>query len=214
MRTNFYIDGFNLYYAALKSSDFKWLDLRTLATVLFPNDDIQRICYFTARVKPRPNDPTQPQRQQVYLRALQTLINLDIFFGDFRERRKWLPLVRPEPNGAKFAHVIKPEEKGTDVNLATRLLVDGFTDGYEHAVVVSNDSDLATPMQYVKDELRLKVSVVNPSKSPTHRDLVNSATYVKQLRELTWLKASSTRCSRIRTVRSPNPSHGNYVIPI
>ncbi len=182
MRTFVYIDGFNLYYGALKSTGFKWLDLRVLATVLFPNDDIQRVCYFTARVKPRPNDPAQPQRQQVYLRALRTLDQLDIYFGDFRERKKWLPLVRPTADGDKFAEVIKPEEKGTDVNLATRLLVDGFTSGYQHAVVVSNDSDLATPMRYVKDELGLKVSVVNPSKSPTHHDLVNAATYVKKLR--------------------------------
>ena len=31
------------------------------------------------------------------------------------------------------------EEKGSDVNLATRLLVDGFNGDYEQAVVVSNE---------------------------------------------------------------------------
>ena len=33
------------------------------------------------------------------------------------------------------------EEKGSDVNLVTRLLVDGFNGEYEHAVVMSNDGD-------------------------------------------------------------------------
>jgi hypothetical protein len=31
--------------------------------------------------------------------------------------------------------VIKTEEKGSDVNLATHLLIDGFDDAYELAVV-------------------------------------------------------------------------------
>ena len=31
MITNLYIDGFNLYYRALKDTPFRWLDLRKLA---------------------------------------------------------------------------------------------------------------------------------------------------------------------------------------
>jgi len=34
----------------------------------------------------------------------------------------------------------KSEEKGSDVNIATYLLVDAFDDQYETAVVVTNDS--------------------------------------------------------------------------
>ena len=55
--TNFYIDGFNLYYRALRGTPYKWLDLRRLAETLFPGDDIRRICYFTARFDARPEDP-------------------------------------------------------------------------------------------------------------------------------------------------------------
>ena len=36
MITNLYIDGFNLYYRALKDTPFRWLDLRRLAETLFP----------------------------------------------------------------------------------------------------------------------------------------------------------------------------------
>ena len=34
IKTNLYIDGFNLYYGALKDTPYKWLDLRSLAEVL------------------------------------------------------------------------------------------------------------------------------------------------------------------------------------
>jgi len=36
MRTSVYIDGFNLYYRAIKGTAFKWLDLKRLATLLLP----------------------------------------------------------------------------------------------------------------------------------------------------------------------------------
>ena len=34
MRTYVYVDGFNLYYGALKGSHYKWLDLKALFTSL------------------------------------------------------------------------------------------------------------------------------------------------------------------------------------
>ena len=53
--TNVYIDGFNLYYRALKDTPFRWLDLRKLAEILFPQDTIHRVCYFTARYSTCPS---------------------------------------------------------------------------------------------------------------------------------------------------------------
>ena len=178
LRTNVYIDGFNLYYGAVRNTPYRWLNLRRLSEVLFPNDQIERIWYFTALVNPRPHD----LNATVLSSGVAYMPTLDIVFGQFRERRTRLPFANPPPGGPKTVEVIKPEEKGTDVNLATQLLVDGFKRNYEHAVVISNDSDLATPMRYIREELNLKVSVVNPSKIRTHRDLEDAATYVKRLR--------------------------------
>ena len=183
MITNFYIDGFNLYYRALKDTRFRWLDLRRLAESLFPDDEIRVICYCTALLNQRPDNPDQPARQLTYLRALQTLPGLEIHYGTFRPRTKVRRLAEPIPGLPAYVRIVDSEEKGTDVNLATRLLVDGFNGAYEQAVVVSNDSDLASPMRYVRDKLRRKVSVVNPDNNNyTHRDLVHAATYVKRLR--------------------------------
>ncbi len=72
MRTIVYVDGFNLYYGALKGSPWKWLDLFLLfKTILQSHHDIRAIKYFTARVSSTSGDPSKPRRQDVYLRALR-----------------------------------------------------------------------------------------------------------------------------------------------
>ena len=78
LRTIVYIDGFNLYYGAVKGTPYKWLDLRRMCQLLLPPNDIRRIKYFTARVIARPNDPNQPTRQETYLRALRSIPDLEI----------------------------------------------------------------------------------------------------------------------------------------
>ena len=180
--TNIYIDGFNLYHRALKGTEFRWLDLRKLAETLFPGDVIQLICYFTALVNPRPGNPNQLRRQLVYLRALHTLPGFEAHFGTFRPRIKTRPLARPVPGLPRYVEILDSEEKGSDVNLAMRLLVDGFAGAYEQAVVVTNDSDLAGPIKHVRDELGLRVIVVNPDhRNKSNQTLENAATYVKRL---------------------------------
>ncbi len=57
MATIVYIDGFNLYYGAVKDTPYKWLDLEALCRRLLPKDDIVGIRYFTARISARPGDP-------------------------------------------------------------------------------------------------------------------------------------------------------------
>ena len=182
MITNLYIDGFNLYYRALKDTPFRWLDLRGLAETLFPQDSINRVSYFTARLDVRPGNPGQAQRQLIYLRALATLPGFDAYYGVFRSGVKRRPLAEPAPGLPTHVLVRDSEEKGSDVNLATRLLVDGFNGEYEQAVVVSNDADFAGAMRYVRDDLGLRVTLVNPDpRNPSPRQLADAATYVRRL---------------------------------
>lgn len=182
MVTNVYVDGFNLYYRALKDTPFRWLDLRRLAEILFPREAIHRVCYFTARLDARPGNPNQPRRQLVYLRALATLPSVDIYYGRFRSGVKRRPLAEPAPGLPTHMLFMDSEEKGSVVNLATRLLVDGFNGEYEQAVVVSNDADFAGAMRYVRDHLDLRVTLVNPDpRNASPRELADAATYVKRL---------------------------------
>ncbi|MGH8934302.1 MAG: NYN domain-containing protein [Egibacteraceae bacterium] len=185
MATSVYVDGFNLYYGALKGTKYKWLDLEQLARVLLPRDELTRIRYFTARVSARPENPSSPQRQDTYLRALRTLPLVSIHEGHFLSHRIRMPLAEPPSRGPRTVEVVKTEEKGSDVNLATYLLRDGFKGEYDVAVVVSNDSDLTEPIRVVKDELGLAVGIVNPHPpNRRSRELQRLApTFFKQLRE-------------------------------
>ena len=92
MRTRVYVDGFNLYYGALKGTPFKWLDLVTLAYQLLPAGySVTKLKYFTARVSGIP-DAGAPARQQAYLRALATLPEVQVLFGTFLSKTIWRPL--------------------------------------------------------------------------------------------------------------------------
>ncbi len=162
MRTNFYIDAFNLYYGCLKGTAYKWLDLEAFCQLSFPNDEVHRIRYCTARVKARPNDPQQPVRQAAYLRALGTLARVSIHYGHYLQKPVMMPYATPPAGGPATVRVLKSEEKGSDVNLATTLLVDAFDGDFEQAVVVSNDSDLALPIQVVQQRFSLPVVVLFP----------------------------------------------------
>jgi hypothetical protein len=144
-----------------------------------PNDHIHRIKYFTALVTARPNDPEKLLRQQTYLRALRTIPNLEIILGTFLSHEITMPLAPPN-NG--YTRVIKTEEKGSDVNIATHLLVDGFRDDYELAVVVSNDSDLLEPIKFVIRDLGKPVGLLNPHKHPSF-DLQSQTLFTKQIRK-------------------------------
>ena len=77
--------------------------------------------------------------------------------------------------------VRKTEEKGSDVNLATLLLKEGFKDFYDVAVVISNDSDLVLPVEVVKAELGKPVGVLNPHQKPSF-SLRQCASFYKPIR--------------------------------
>lgn len=181
MRTYVYIDAFNLYFGAVKGTPYKWLDLGRLCRILLPRHRIEKIKYFTALLDTRPDDLDRPRRQQQYLRALRTIPNLEIFFGHFLTHTVQMMLANPLPGGPTRAEVIRTDEKGSDVNLATHLLCDGFRGRFECAVVVSGDSDLLAPVSVVITELRLPVGVINPQHKPC-RVLLNTATFYKQIR--------------------------------
>jgi hypothetical protein len=185
-RTNVYVDGFNLYYGALKGRGpgYKWLDLARLVQRLFPDHDVCRLRYFTARVSARPNDLQLPDRQQADLRALATLPGLTVHPGEFKVTYPWMPLYQPSARAGSpltKAQVIKTEEKGSDVNLATYLVFDGCRQDYDEAIVITNDSDLREPVRLVREELQLPVGVINPH-SRARQSLAIKASFSRQLR--------------------------------
>ncbi|MDE0006174.1 MAG: NYN domain-containing protein [Rhodospirillaceae bacterium] len=183
MRTFVYVDGFNLYYGALKGTPFRWLDLVSLfEKVLQPHHDILTVKYFTARVSGTPADPWTPQRQDVYLRALQHFRReVDVYYGHFLSHTVNAPLAQPI-GGRLTAEVIRTEEKGSDVNLAVQLLNDGWLDAYDCAVVVSNDSDIAEAMRLVRELDGKRIGLVTPGTRRASRQLTKYAHFSRNIR--------------------------------
>jgi hypothetical protein len=146
-----------------------------------PKDNINRIRYFTAKVSARPGDLQLPVRQETYLRALATLPTVSLHLGVFYVNTVRAYLANPPAIGPKTAEVIKTEEKGSDVALATYLMLDACRRDCETAVLITNDSDLREPLRLARDELRLTTGVINPHQA-SRRSRALQATFFKQLR--------------------------------
>ncbi len=185
MRTSIYIDGFNLYYRALKGTPYKWLDLKALSShILQYHHKITEIKYFTALVSGL-FDPDQPIRQKTYIRALKSYIpELSVYEGHFLTHTidaPKSPLTKP-PN---FVKVMKTEEKGSDVNLAVHLLNDAWLDKYDCAVIISNDSDLAEALRLIrKQHNNKKIGLISPLlNGHPSLELQKYAHFVKRIRK-------------------------------
>lgn len=162
-----YVDGFNLYRRLLAGQpQGKWLDLEALAERVLPEFNLVALRYFTAIIKPLPGkDLASPQRQQAYLRALRTRSRTSIFEGKFRVDTRVMPVHPTEllaDGRAKTVKVKKTEEKGSDVALASMLLIDAMQGIADYFVVLSNDSDLVMPIRLVKEELGRNIGVLSP----------------------------------------------------
>jgi len=147
-----------------------------LAEIKLPGRLVTRDRYFTARVKAF-DDPQAPARQQAYLSAIASLPTVSIHFGSFLVNEHLLPLSEDDRRratrnggtaGTRVA-VLKAEEKGSDVNLATQLLVDAYSGEFDEAAVISNDSDLTEPIRHVSKALRPPVWVMNNRGRPARR---------------------------------------------
>lgn len=181
MRTRVYIDGYNLYYACLKKSPHKWLNVHQLAQSLLPKNTIDKTRYFTARVSARPHDPTQPQRQETYFRALATVPEIELHFGHFLTHEVSMPDAAAWRQGQyKPVRVVKTEEKGSDVNLATYLLMDAADGLFDVAVIVSNDSDLKEPIRLVKDRFGKQIVLLGSKQTRISGALKPLASFIKQ----------------------------------
>ena len=136
-----YVDGFNLYFG-MKSKGWRklyWLNLVALAKALLKTDQqLQKVHYFTSRIRTTSSNQADIQRQKTYLEALAHLTDLNIHFGHFLEK--------PRQCNACGAQWMSYEEKMTDVNMAVRMLTDAYEDLFDSAILISGDSDLTTPV--------------------------------------------------------------------
>jgi NYN domain len=61
---------------------------------------------------------------------------------------------------------LKNEDKGSDVNPATRLLIDAVDKSFDAAVIITNDSDLAEPIRQVRRNFGYRVMILHSCSKP------------------------------------------------
>jgi len=106
---------------------------------------------------------------------------IELYFGHYVTHPTRMALAKPPQSGPRIVEVLKTEEKGSDVNLASYLLLDASKGRCTTAVVITNDSDLAEPIRIAEEEFGTRVGVINPH--PTRRRSRKlQSTFFKQLR--------------------------------
>lgn len=178
---------------------WRWLDVRGLVESVIRTQGawvdatLVNVVYCTARVDAK-TSPSAHADQDVYLKALLAAGSVDrIEYGTYVARVKtgllatadnrnrprivnsqWPIMVRdsagePVREAQFMVQYLHLEEKGSDVNVASHLLLDVLSGAVDAAVVVSNDSDLAYPVKAVRQ--RVPVGMVNPRDNYTAGDL-------------------------------------------
>jgi hypothetical protein len=111
-----------------------------------------------------------PLRQETYIRALRTCPDLYVHLGNFQKVYRTGMPTGVAPGAPNFPVAIQTwEEKGSDVNLATRLLADAVDEDFEQALVISNDSDLTEPIRMIKQKFNLAIVVISPYPTVTNK---------------------------------------------
>lgn len=151
-----YVDGFNMYFGMMQAgfSYCRWLNIKALAqNLLQPHQQLAEVKYFTARVA---NNPDKQKRQNTYLEALYET-GVKIFYGQYQMNTQ---------DCHRCGHIwLDANEKMTDVNIATHLLVDAYQDKYDAAMLISGDSDLVPPIRAVHENFpKKRVFVAFPPK--------------------------------------------------
>lgn len=171
-----FIDGFNLYHAIDKNfpEKYKWCNVHKLADSFInkKNQILKKVFYFTAYAT---WDKEKIMRHKKYNQALRYL-GITCIIGKFRNvqksfLKKQMPVLKCIPkqlqkNLPDILTFKTFEEKETDVNIATKIIELAFLGEYDHAFVISGDSDLTGAIKVVKKHFpKIKFTSVLPPKS-------------------------------------------------
>ena len=152
--------------------------MKFFSLFLAPEDDLIKVKYFTAP----PLSQGKRIRQSALLKA-NDLINgkqFEIIRGKYIDKTITCNNCRTE--------FLKPEEKRTDVNIAVNLIGDCALDKVDKIVLVSADSDLVPPLEFIKIHYpKKKIKIYFPPSNYSN-DLKNIATRKKvTLLEKNWV---------------------------
>lgn len=137
-----YIDGFNFYYG-LKSSGWKkyyWLDIvKFFSSFMESHQELVQVNYFSAI----PYNSGEQKRQDSFFSANKLDSTFKLHLGKFLKKT----IICRSCNGSHDTY----KEKESDVRVATRMISDVVNDKCDISILVSGDSDLIPPIEFIKD---------------------------------------------------------------
>ncbi len=180
LRTNVYIDGYNLFYGCLKHSNDKWLDLYHLFANRIihaqdPNAIVDTVYFFTADIKSKVSTmgANAQQAQHAYHRALQKKYpnHIKIIKGYYAFEKGNMLRYKQPPDKSDRVEVWRLEEKQTDVNIALTAYRDATQNKAQQVVFVSNDTDLEPALRALKEDMgnAVTIGVIIPIRKDSRR---------------------------------------------
>lgn len=152
-----FIDGSNVFY------DWQYLHRNNKADMdivkyishvksLFPDTVFKRTYYFTAA----------SEENSSFLQFLSRLPYVEVITGRLQEKQIYLAKYDLSCSSCK-THitdtVVTQVDKGTDVNIAVKMLQHAFNHSYDLAVLISRDADFVSVVDVIKD-LGLNIETV------------------------------------------------------
>lgn len=168
MRTNAYIDGFNLYHSILSFNDrrLKWLNLRSLCENFLRDDDKLNEVYFFSAYLTHIQDKFT--RHFNYVKALQS-VGVTPIMGKFKKKYPKCKIC--------FNEYQTYEEKESDINIAITLLRDAFLNKFDKAFLITADTDLVSTIKMVKELFPQKriILLIPPKRRKYANELIQTA---------------------------------------
>jgi uncharacterized LabA/DUF88 family protein len=200
-RVHVYIDGFNFYNGLIAKgwARYRWLDYPAFMRRYRRDPQVLlAVKYFTSLMM---HEPDRLARQQIYLRALEVRGGIEVVPGKFSAKD-----VRCRKCEKTFS---VPEEKRTDVNIATHLVADAFDDQFDTFIVTTADSDLIPAIDYVRQRFGKRFILLDPPRR--HSDELAEIADIHLHSREHWLRQCqlpdpveyTTRKGRIRRIHRP-----------
>ncbi|WP_122433743.1 6-hydroxy-3-succinoylpyridine 3-monooxygenase [Pseudomonas viridiflava] len=207
LRTRICIDGYNFYYGCLRGTPHKWLDLlplfekHILPSALVKDGDGRirqstlltspSIKFFTAKIiESVARAPDSVSSQARYHTALRKLHDgrIELIEGYYAVNKMKVKIVDAEhpdrpPRECQEIQAWKVEEKQSDVNLALQAYHDAITGQIDHAIIVTNDTDIAPALEMIRAHTNVLIGVVVPTTDhtrPPNTDLVKLSHWTRR----------------------------------
>jgi 6-hydroxy-3-succinoylpyridine 3-monooxygenase len=192
LRTRIYVDGYNLYYGCLRRTRYRWLDVNAVFTQILSTVFIEKkgmpitwaldpLClkYFTAPILKnfaRSNDSVSSQsRYHDALRGhLGGSIQIVEGYYDAKPAKAHLYKQGQKARDSEVREIWKLEEKQSDVALALHAYSDVIRGQIDHAVIVTNDTDLAPALEMIRAHTSATIGLIIPTRDkerPANTDL-------------------------------------------